>query len=267
MKKQMFSRLTQLSLAMACAALLTACGGGGGGDDDKGGSGNNTEVPGNGNNGGNSGVVEANPAFDPASTSNQAKDADQERSYSGLSTPVSYIFHKRDKTVSTANGFRYGDTTNSWKIDLGLQVLDLYTVGQELKLIWGGYNVRADSRAFSAENVMLLCTEAKPEMTNILVNAKAEVASLSQLDGTYDMFSCDDLNGGTGDLTINTDGTAKTKSGAVVDASMMLHAEGWTEAGVNRKARGYLINGIKAIVIKEEGGDSPGMYLALSGKY
>lgn len=267
---QMFSRLTQLSLAMACAALMTACGGGGGGGDDKGGS--NTEQPSNPGNGGNTGgntggtPAEPNAAFDAAATVTVPKDANTERTYGEVSKPVSYIFHKRDKTVTKVDGTRYGTPTN-WKIDLSLQVLELYTVGAQQELVWGGFNVRADSRAFSNEDVLLACTEAKPEMTNIAINATAQVATLDQLAGTYDLFSCDNLKGDAAEVTINADGTAKTKAGDVVDASMMLHANGWSDAGVTRKARGYIINGLKAIVIKEEGGDSPGMYLALSGTY
>ena len=272
MKKQMFSRLSQLTLAMACAAMLTACGGGGGGDDDKGssGGGSNTEQPskpGNGGNDGNSGVtpVEPNKAFDPASTVTTPKDDNTERTYGEVSKPVSYVFHKRDKSVIKADGTRYGTPTN-WKIDLGLQVLELYTVGKDQELVWGGFNVRADSRAFSNEDALLICTEAKPEMTNVAINATAQVATLEQLAGDFNMFSCDNLKGDTAELTINADGSAKTKSGAVVNASQMLHADGWTQDGVNRKARGYLLSsGVKAIVVKEEGGDSPGIYLALSG--
>ena len=268
MKRQMFSRLSQLTLAMACAAMLTACGGGGG-DDDKGnpGGGSNTEQPTNPGNGGNPGVTPdaPNAAFDPATTVTTPKDANTERTYGEVSKPVSYIFHKRDKSVIKADGTRYGTAIN-WKIDLGLQVLELYTVGKDQELVWGGFNVRADSRAFSNEEALLICTEAKSEMTNVAINAESQVATLEQLAGEYNMFSCDNLKGDTAELTINADGSAKTKSGAVVNASMMLHADGWTENGVNRKARGYVLSsGAKAIVVKEEGGDSPGIYLALSG--
>ena len=285
MQQTLSSKLTQIAIATACAALLAACGGGGGGDDSQNNS-NNQEQPGNGggnnnggggnnnggggnNNGGSETGSGSNPSFDSGATANVAVDNTVKNSYGGAVTAANYLLHKADQSVTEVMGQRYGNST-SWKLDLGADLVQLTSNDGGNNISWSGALVKARSRVFGDEQVLMACSGTWSKFTNVAITEDAKVANIADLAGSYDGYDCsqDDFNGTKGDIIVGSDGSLKSKSGITADVNALFSANGWqVDKSLNIKARGYIINGMKVIIMKDVEDGEKYISVNISGKY
>lgn len=274
MQQTFSSKLTQIAVATACAAMLAACGGGGGDNNQN--NTNNQEQPGGGSSGGNGGSnggsdtgTSSNPSFDSGATATVAVDNTVQNSYGGAVTAANYLMHKADQSVTAVMGQRYG-TSTSWKLDLGADLFQLTSNDGGKNISWSGALVKARSRVFGDEQVLMACSGTWSKFTNVAITEDAKVASIADLAGTYDRYDCsqDDFNGTKGDITVGSDGSLKSKNGVTADVNAMFSANGW-QAGnsFNIKARGYIINGMKVIIMKEVEGGEKAISVNVSGNY
>lgn len=276
MQQTLTAKLAQLTIAVACASMLAACGGGGSDNNTSGGSGtsggngggtaggsntgggSNTDGGGSSNAGGGSTGSGSSTAFDPSSEKTVAEDNAKKTSYGGKVTPVSYVLHNQDHTVVTLNGQRYGDATD-WLIDL--EQIQLKSTDGGDTASWSGSLVKSQSKFFAEEGVLMACAGTWDKFTNIAIDKAAEVISvtdIAKLAGTYTEYSCgtEDIKGEQGAFSIDANGVMSNDYGKY-DAKALMSPSGLSpEAGLNIKARGYIINGIKVIIMKDtEGSD------------
>ena len=274
MQQTFSSKLTQIAVATACAAMLAACGGGGGDNNQN--NTNNQEQPGGGSSGGNGGSnggsdtgTSSNPSFDSGATATVAVDNTVQNSYGGAVTAANYLMHKADQSVTAVMGQRYG-TSTSWKLDLGADLFQLTSNDGGKNISWSGALVKARSRVFGDEQVLMACSGTWSKFTNVAITEDAKVASIADLAGTYDRYDCsqDDFNGTKGDITVGSDGSLKSKNGVTADVNAMFSANGWqVNKSLNIKARGYIINGMKVIIMKEVEGGEKAISVNVSGNY
>ena len=272
MQQTFSSKLTQIAIATACAALLAACGGGG---DNNQNNTNNQEQPGGGSSNGNGGTntggtgTTSNPSFDSSATATVAVDSTVKNSYGGTVTAANYLLHKADQSVTEVLGQRYGNSTN-WKLDLGANLFQLTSNDGGNNISWNGALVKARSRVFGDEQVLMACSGTWSKFTNVAITEDAKVANIADLVGTYDRYDCsqDDFNGTKGDITVGSDGSLKSKSGITADVNAMFSANGWqVDKSLNIKARGYIINGMKVIIMKDLENGENAISVNISGKY
>ena len=273
MQQTFSSKLTQIAIATACAALLAACGGGGGDNNQN--NTNNQEQPGVGSSNGNDGTntggtgTGSNPSCDSGATATVAVDSTVQNSYGGSVTAANYILHKADQSVTEVLGQRYGNST-SWKLDLGTDLIQLISNDGGNNISWSGALVKARSRVFGDEQVLMACSGTWSKFTNVAITEDAKVANIADLVGSYDRYDCsqDDFNGTTGDITVGSDGSLKSKSGITADVNAMFSANGWqVDRSLNIKARGYIIDGMKVIIMKDLENGENAISVNISGQY
>lgn len=275
MQQTLSAKLAQITIAVACASMLAACGGGGsdsntpqsGGDTTAGGGNTNTggdNTSGGGTIGGGTSGSGDSSSFNPSSTQNVAENSSNTSTY-GSVKPVEYVLHNQDHTATTVKGQRYGDSSK-WLIDLGVIQLSSNDGGNNAT--WGGSLVKASSRFFADQGILMACAGTWDKFTNIAIDAAATVAdNTAKLAGTYTEYSCgtDGYKGEPGAFTIDSSGAIRAGDGMAVDAAALFGPNGWSpEAGLNIKARGYIVNGVKVIIMKDAEGSDKSMTVSIA---
>lgn len=264
MSKTLNVKLAQLSIALACAAMMAACGGGSDGGSpspgtdssaDAGNSGGADTPSGNTDNPGNGDSAKL-LNFEPTSTIDVAVDAAKEQEYGGVPpTVVSYVMHQANGEVVTINAQRYGDQSNdssvsrSFYIDLGADQLQLGFSGVEHGS--NSWSMRPNGgQSYANFNILMTCPE---EGASIAIPAGASVTSDLGLLQYWEssprwplgvsLLTCDSSGLSGVAMSLDSAGNAEaliSPSPVTGWDAKVFSEEGWTpEPGVHWKAQLY----------------------------
>lgn len=208
MQQTFSSKLTQIAVATACAAMLAACGGGGDGDSNNNSSGN-TEQPGGGTNtgGGNNnsgGGSNSDGALHPAGdfTATTVKFADRVATIGKnrplplpYSEPLGFHYFKTNRATEFVEGWVYHQGTNqNFAYDVGQYVY----FSDTKKFEEPSTGKKLDAYSFLGNQVIMGCEAADWKSTFVVNLNGKEITHLPELDGkSYKQYSCDpgEVNG------------------------------------------------------------------------